>query len=69
MALTYGPNVDWLKNAQEAEASIMVIGGKEVRIGRPESIPEDEALDRIPKIVGKILGLLGVTEFVVFPVL
>jgi deazaflavin-dependent oxidoreductase (nitroreductase family) len=69
VALTYGSDVDWLKNARAAEASIFVMGGKEVRVGRPRSIAEDEGLDRIPTTVGRILGVLGVDEFVIFPVL
>ena len=69
VALTYGSDVDWLKNAREAEASILVMGGKEVRVGRPRSIAEGEGLDRVPKTVGRILGVLDIDEFVVFPVL
>jgi deazaflavin-dependent oxidoreductase (nitroreductase family) len=69
VALTYGSDVDWLKNAREAESSILVMGGNEVRVGRPRSIAEDEGLDRVPRAVGRILGVLGVDEFVVFPVL
>lgn len=69
VALTYGSDVDWLKNAREAEASIFVMGGKEVRVGRPRSIAEDEGFDKISTTVGRILGVLGVDEFVIFPVL
>lgn len=69
VALTYGSDVDWLKNAREAEASILVMGGKEVRVGRPWSLAENEGLERVPKTVGRILGVLGVDEFVIFPVL
>ncbi|MCH8970509.1 MAG: nitroreductase family deazaflavin-dependent oxidoreductase [Acidobacteria bacterium] len=69
VALTYGLDVDWLKNVREAESSIIVMGGKEVRVGRPEIIPEDEGLARVPKTVGRILGILDVNGFVVFPVL
>ena len=69
VALTYGSNVDWLKNAREAESSILVMGGKEVRVGRPRDIAEDEGLDMVPKTVGRILGVLDVDKFVVFPVL
>jgi len=69
VALTYGSNVDWLKNAREAESSILVMGGKEVRVGRPRDIAEGEGLDMVPKTVGRILGVLDVDKFVVFPVL
>jgi deazaflavin-dependent oxidoreductase (nitroreductase family) len=69
VALTYGSDVDWLKNAREAEASILVMGGKKVRVGPPQSIAEDEGLDKVPKTVGRILGALDIDEFVVFPVL
>ncbi len=69
VALTYGLDVDWLKNARTAESSIIVMGSKEVRVGRPEIIPKDEGLARVPKTVGRILGILDVNGFVVFPVL
>jgi len=69
VALTYGSDVDWLKNARAAEGSIIVMGGKEVRVGRPEIIPEHEGLARVPKTVGRLLGILDVNGFVVFPVL
>ncbi len=69
VALTYGSDVDWLKNAREAEASILVMAGKEVRVGRPRSIAEEEGLDWVPKTVGRILGVLDIDEFVIFPVL
>ena len=68
VALTYGSDVDWLKNARASETSIIVMGGKEVRVGRPEII-EGEGRALVPTTVAKILGALDVNGFVVFPVL
>jgi len=69
VALTYGSDVDWLKNARELETSILVMGGREVPVGRPRSIAEGEGLERVPKTVGRILGVFDIDEFVVFPIL
>lgn len=68
VALTYGPDVDWLKNARAADMSIMVICGDEVRVGAPTTIPAGEGRARVPYGVRFALGLLNVDGFVVFPV-
>jgi len=67
VALTYGADVDWLKNARAAESSIMVMKGEELRVGLPTAIPAEEGLNRVPKGVRLALALLNVDGFVVFP--
>jgi deazaflavin-dependent oxidoreductase (nitroreductase family) len=67
VALTYGSDVDWLKNARAAEASIMVMQGVEVRVGPPRIISVEEGRNRMSKSVRFALNLLNVDGFVVFP--
>ena len=69
VALTYGDQVDWLKNARSAESSVMVIEGTELRVGRPTDLEPEEGRALMPPFVRLILGILGVEGFVDFPVL
>ena len=69
VALTYGPEVDWLKNAKAAEESVIVMDGQEIRVGRPSAISTDSGKALVPGTVARILGLISVDEFVDFPVI
>jgi hypothetical protein len=69
VALTYGSDVDWLKNSRAADSSIMVMNGDELRVGPPTTIPAEDGLSRAPKGVRLALDLLDVDGFVVFPLL
>jgi len=68
VALTYGPDVDWLKNALAAN-STMVMGGETIRVGRPVSLPADHARPILPKSVVRALDLLSVDSYVAFPII
>ncbi len=68
VSLTYGSDVDWLKNAR-SEESVMTMGGKRVAVGQPIEIPRDEAMQSLPRAVRAALRALSVDEFVEFPVL
>ncbi len=69
VALTYGPDVDWLRNARASETSAFVIRGERVCVGKPRPLSEAEGYGRVATGVRMILKALDVTEFVVFPVL
>lgn len=69
VALTYGADVDWLKNARAAETSVVVMGATEITIGPPKVIRRVEGYERIPKQVGVVLAALDVDRFAVFPIL
>lgn len=69
VALTYGDDVDWLKNASAAEVSTMVVGGKVISVGRPEVVRRAEGYGRVPKQVGVALAALDIDQFVEFPIL
>ncbi|MGB7859364.1 MAG: nitroreductase family deazaflavin-dependent oxidoreductase [Acidimicrobiia bacterium] len=68
VALTYGSDVDWLKNSK-ANHSILVMGGEEVSVGLPIELSAEEGLALMPGLVRLALKGFGVTEFVDFPVL
>jgi deazaflavin-dependent oxidoreductase (nitroreductase family) len=69
VALTYGPDVDWLRNTRAHEASIFVIQGERVRVGRPQPLARADGYERVPRRVRAFLSALDVSEFVVFPIL
>lgn len=62
-ALTYGSDVDWLKNIRKAGGCAMRSRGRDVRLGAPE-VFRDPAMRDMPRYVRPILRLDGVTEFV-----
>ena len=69
VALTYGSDVDWLKNTKAAERSVFVISGEKVEVGPPAALSRSDGYERVPGFVKIALAGLGVDEFVVFPVL
>ena len=68
VALTYGPNTDWLKNLRKAGRGLIVIGSHPHPVGAPELVGI-EGMDRMPTIVRPVLYLLDINEFVVFPLI
>jgi len=69
VALTYGSDVDWLKNTRAAAESVMVMGGAKIRVGPPETIRRAQGYSLVPRSVGVLLAALDVDEFVAFPIL
>jgi deazaflavin-dependent oxidoreductase (nitroreductase family) len=69
VALTYGDDVDWLKNAAASPESVMVMGGEEIRVGPPTAIGAEDGLAAVPGVVAKTLAVIDVHEFVEFPIL
>lgn len=68
IALTYGPDTDWLKNLAAAGGGSIVARGETYRVGRPTVIG-DEGMKRMPILVRPLLIVLGVGEFAVLPLL
>jgi deazaflavin-dependent oxidoreductase (nitroreductase family) len=62
VALTYGPDSDWVKNVVARNGCVLEVRGRQVRLVDPK-IVHDESRQGVPPIVGTILGLLGVTDF------
>jgi deazaflavin-dependent oxidoreductase (nitroreductase family) len=48
IALTYGADVQWLKNVTAAGGGRIRIRGEVLRLGAPRRLPEAEALRRMP---------------------
>ena len=69
VALTYGPDVDWLRNVRAAGGARMHVGRALVTLGAPPALDEQEALRRMPVPIRRMLPLLGCHDFVALPVL
>lgn len=69
VALTYGSDVDWLKNLRAAGGGRMRLRGDLVILGAPHAISTAEGLSRMPVGRRQILPLAKVGEFVELPVL
>jgi deazaflavin-dependent oxidoreductase (nitroreductase family) len=68
VALTYGPDTDWMKNLAAAGGGSIVTRGETYRVGPPELIGY-EGMKRVPVIVRVLLTMLGVGDFAVLPLL
>jgi deazaflavin-dependent oxidoreductase (nitroreductase family) len=64
IALTYGPQVDWLRNLQAAEGGSLRWHKQEYVFQKPEFIDEQAALRALPPFIRLFLGRLGTHEFV-----
>jgi deazaflavin-dependent oxidoreductase (nitroreductase family) len=64
IALTYGPDTDWLRNVRAAGACRMRIGAEVVTLGPPQELPTEVGLARMPAPVRFLLPRLGVADFV-----
>ena len=69
IALTYGPDVDWLRNVRAAGGARMHVGSRLVTLGAPETLTEQNGLSRMPSPVRQMLPVLGCHDFVSLPVL
>ena len=69
VALTYGPEVDWLKNLEAAGGGVIEIRADMISIGPPKALSTEEGLTRMSAFVRYALNTLDVTEFREFEVL
>jgi deazaflavin-dependent oxidoreductase (nitroreductase family) len=67
--LTYGADVDWLKNLAAAGGGEIQVRGELIRLGPPGELEPEEGRRRIPDWVAAILPLIDVSEFREFPIL
>jgi deazaflavin-dependent oxidoreductase (nitroreductase family) len=63
IALTYGPDVDWVKNILRAGDAEVRHRSHQIRVVRPELIPTDVGIAAVPGLVRLILRMINVTEF------
>lgn len=68
IALTYGPDTDWVKNVVAAGGCTLVTRGSQVRLTTPRLF-HDEARQEIRVVERAVLGLLNVYEFLELRVL
>ncbi|MGM0384795.1 MAG: nitroreductase family deazaflavin-dependent oxidoreductase [Actinomycetota bacterium] len=70
IALTYGPDVDWLKNVRAAGRCRMRHRDRLLELGPPRNLTTAEGLARMPAFARPILsGPAAVGEFIELPVL
>ncbi len=67
IALTYGPDVDWLRNLQVAGQGSLRWHKQEYVFQKPEPIDAQTALLALPPLIQRILRLRGAHEFVKLP--
>lgn len=63
IALTYGSEVDWVKNLMAAGGGEIKHRSRTIRIGEPELIPTVDGMAAMPRVVRLILRMINVTEF------
>ena len=64
LALTYGSDVDWLKNLRAAGGGRMRLGRTLLTLGAPSELSTAEGRARMPAVARMILPRVGVEEFV-----
>ncbi len=69
LALTYGPNTDWLRNVRAAGGARMLLRGEVLTLGAPRAVPTDVGMARMPGPARFLLPRIGVDEVVELPVL
>lgn len=62
IALTYGPECDWVKNIMAAGQCELETGGRRVRVGQPRLF-RDPQRQHMPPLVRFVLGFVGATDF------
>lgn len=62
MALTYGPDTDWVRNVQAAGGCELRTRGRVVRVGEPR-VYHDETRRGIRPVERQVLRLIGVADF------
>jgi deazaflavin-dependent oxidoreductase (nitroreductase family) len=62
VALTYGRDVDWVRNVMAAGGCRLIHRGRVVDLFRPSVLPLGEAAQAIPGLVGGILRIIRVSD-------
>lgn len=63
IALTYGSDVDWVKNLIAAGGAEIRHRSHTIRIADPTSVSSDEGMAAMPPLVRLILRMINVTQF------
>lgn len=63
IALTYGPDRDWVKNVLAAGGATLERRGRPLAVVRPTLVGEGEGMPLMPAAIRPVLRRLGVTSF------
>ncbi len=69
VALTYGPDVDWLKNIEAAGGARMRLRGRVLDLGPATRLTPAAVRRQIPGAVRSAVALIDVHDFIELPVL
>lgn len=69
IALTYGSDVDWLKNVRRADGCRLRLGGSWLELGPPRDVGRADGMRRMPPVPRTVLPLVGCRAFVELSVL
>lgn len=67
IALTYGPNADWVRNVLAAERCDVVYRNRAISLTEPALREADPGTQPLPGLIKRALGIMGVRDFLVFP--
>ena len=62
IALTYGPQTDWVQNVLAEGGCTLETQGRRLRLTRPRLLHEDKHRP-VPPFIGLVLGLAGISDF------
>ncbi|MBN9416435.1 MAG: nitroreductase family deazaflavin-dependent oxidoreductase [Candidatus Eremiobacteraeota bacterium] len=62
IALTYGPQADWVRNVLAREGCILMTQGRQQQLVQPFLLYDPERRG-VPPLVARLLGLFGVNHF------
>ncbi len=69
IALTYGRDIDWLKNITAAKHSRMLIGGEVLRLGAPVDVAPRVGRQNVSLPYRSMLRVIRCNDFIELPVL
>lgn len=64
IALTYGPEIDWLRNVQAANGCVLHYHRKAYALKNPVGMKANTALPYFPSFENAVLGFIGIEDFV-----
>jgi deazaflavin-dependent oxidoreductase (nitroreductase family) len=67
IALTYGPDVDWVRNVVAAGRCRLIYRGREVSLARPRLVEMVEPPSMLPALVRVVLRLARVDHYLLAP--
>lgn len=63
IALTYGPDRDWVKNVRAADGCTLIRAGRKLLLHRPQIVGEAEGVPPMPGWIRPAVRRLGVKAF------